>query len=359
MKARLTNKQKMALWGLIKYPALNDRETADKIKMKLSTLTTIRYKMIDEGYYKTVNVPLVNRMNFEICAFFILRMKPTSKGKPLNLRKGDFSNLVFIAHDQNRLLAFGFYPNYTQAQSDLHGLILKMKKSKSLAKSGHWWKFLSLTNYDILSYFEMSPFVNKGLHVNKSDSPSIKGSVFKGFPVHLSSFERKVLKELVSFPDETDVQISKNLKITRSTVARIRDRLLGLAYMTLNIVDLSKVNYKAISIASPTLNYSFTGSRTTLVKAANSIEHPLFLAVGDYGAVYVTAHKELKGIRNTTNSVFRGGPFKGHIKDPAHTATFNLKQLKVLRNHEYMSLTDQTLGLYEYKPKKRKKSRKR
>jgi len=358
VKSKLTNKQKIALWGLIKYPSMNDRETADKIKMKLSTLTTIRYKMIDEGYYKTVNVPLVNRMNFEICAFFILRMTQTGKTKPLNIRKNEFPNLVFIAHDQNRLLAYGFYPDYSNAEADLNSLVAKMRKAKVIARSGHWWKFLSLETNDILSYLEMSPFVNMGLDIKRPESLPTKGSVFKGGQVHLSSFERKVLNELIAFPDETDVQISMNLKITRSTVARIRDRLLGLAYKTINIMDLSKVNYKAISIASPSLSYSFSGPRSSLVKAANSIDFPLFLSVGDYGAVFMTAHKDLKGIRSTTNTVFRGGVFKGHIKDPAHIATFNLKQLNVIRNHEYLPLTEQILDMYEYRPKKRKGKKK-
>lgn len=359
MKTQLTKLQKEALWGLIKYPALNDRETADKVRMKLSTMTTIRYKMINEGYYKTVNAPLVNRMGFELCAFFVLRLKSNAKGKPLSVRKGEYPNLVYIAHDQNRVLVFGFYPDYTRAQADSHSLVSRMTKTKSLARSGHWWKFISLKNNDVLSYFEMSPFVNKGLDMNKSEAKTTKGSVFKGDPIHISFFERKVFQELVAFPDATDIQISNNLNITRSTVARIRERFLGLSYKTLNIVDLAKVNYKAISITAPRLRFSFTGSRSALVRAANFINFPLFLSVGDYGAVFITAHKELKGVKKITNSVFRGGPFHRHIKDPPHIATFNLKQLTVLRNHQYVPLIKQALMLYEYKSKKRGKKRKK
>lgn len=359
MKTRLTKKQKSALWGLIKYPSFNDRETADKIKMKLSTLTTIRYKMLNEKYYKTVNVPIVNRMAFEICAFFILRLAQTGKAKPINIRKGDFPNLVYIAHDQNRLLAFGFYPDYTSAEADLHALVSRLSKAKAIVKSGHWSKIMPLQNYDIPMYFEMSNFVNKGLSLNKQDAITTKGSIFKGDTIHLSSFERKVMRELVAIPDETDVRISKNLGITRSTVARIRERLLALAYKTLNIVDLTTLGYKAISIAAPTLYYTYSGPRSALLKAATSIETPLMLAVGDYGAVYMTAHKELKGIRSTTNNVFRSGGFKNHILDPSHVATFNLKHLNVLRNHEYLALTEQMLDRYEYRPKKRKKTKRK
>jgi predicted transcriptional regulator len=357
MKTRLTNKQKIALWGLIKYPALNDRETSDKIKMKLSTLTTIRYKMLEEGLYKMVNVPVVNRMAFEMAAFFIIRLAPSAKNKELAIRKDEFPNLVYIAHDQNRILAYGFYMNYATAEADLNELMSKLRKAKMIARAGHWIKFLPLQNYDIPNYFEMSVFVNAGLELDRPEAISSKGSMFQGDPIHLSSFERKVLKELVSFPDETDVQLSKNLKITRSTVARIRERLLGLAYRTLNIVDLAKLNYKAISIAAPTFNYTYEDSRATITKAANSLGPPLFFVVGDYGGIYITAHKELRGIRSRTNNTFRGGPFKGHVHEPSHLATFSLKQLKVLRNHEYLKLTEQMLDLYQYRPKRRGKNK--
>lgn len=353
MKTQFTIRQKMALWGLIKYPTFNDRETAEKIRMKLSTLTTIRYKMIEGGYYKTVNVPFVNRMGFELCAFFMLRLKSNAKGKPLNVRKGELPNLVYIAHDRERVLAFGFYPDYTRAQADLHSLVSRMTKTKNLEKSGHWWKFIPFNNNDVLSYFEMSPFVRKALNIHKSEAMTTKGSVFKGDNIHLSSFEREVLQEFVAFPDETDIQISENLNITRSTVARVRKFLLTRSYKTLNILDLTKLNYKAISISAPSLEFSFTGSRSALIKAANSIEYPLFLSVGDYGAVFITAHKQLSGIRKKAKRVFMGGAFKGHIKDPPHIATFNLKHLIVLRDHQYLPLIKQALKLYEFKSKKR------
>jgi hypothetical protein len=77
----MTNKQNIALWGLIKYPAFNDRETSDKIKMKLSTLTTIRYRLLDDKTYKMVNVPVVNRMNFEMAVFFILKISSAGRNK--------------------------------------------------------------------------------------------------------------------------------------------------------------------------------------------------------------------------------------------------------------------------------------
>lgn len=356
MRTRLTSKQKIALWGLIKYPALNDRETSDKIRMKLSTLTTIRYKMLQDKIYKMVNVPVVNRLAFETAAFFLIRLGPSAKNRPIPIKKDEFPNLVFIAHDRARLLAFGFYSTYTSAETDLHELASKLQKAKMLARSGHWIRFLPLKNYDFPNYFEMSQFVNAGLELNKPEAVTIKGSVFEGDHIHLSSFERKVLKELVEYPDETDVQLSKNLNITRSTVARIRQRLLGLAYKTLNIVDLSKLNYKAISIAAPTLNLTFEDSRAAIIKAVSSLGPPLFFAVGDYGAIYITAHKELRGIRSRTNNAFRGGSFKGNVQEPSHLATFNLKQLNVLRNHEYLNLVEQALDLYHFHPKKRKKA---
>jgi hypothetical protein len=355
MKTKMTNKQKIALWGLIKYPAFNDRETSDKIKMKLSTLTTIRYRLLEDHTYKMVNVPIVNRMNYELAVFFILKISSAGRNKELPIKKDDFPNLVYIAQDSNRLFAFGFYPNYKTAEADIHDIATKMRKAKIIAKTGHWIKCLPLDNYDIPNYFEMSYFVNQGLELNKPEAIISKGSVFSGEPIHLSSFERKVLTELVSFPDETDVQLSKNLNITRSTVARIRARLMGLAYRTLNIVDLAKLNYKAISIAAPTMNFTYEDSRGALVKAASSLGAPLFLAVGDYGGIYITAHKELRGIRSKTNNAFRTGSFKGHTQEPSHIATFNLKKFKVLRNHEYVKLTEQVLTQYQYKAKKRKK----
>ena len=64
--AKLSKNEKVILWGLVRYPMLNDRQLSDKIRVRMSTLNAIKNKMKRMGLIYDRIVPNVEIMDYEI-----------------------------------------------------------------------------------------------------------------------------------------------------------------------------------------------------------------------------------------------------------------------------------------------------
>ncbi len=48
----LTKNEQKVLYGITKYPQINDSELSDIINVKLSTLTSIKKRLYNQGYFR-------------------------------------------------------------------------------------------------------------------------------------------------------------------------------------------------------------------------------------------------------------------------------------------------------------------
>ncbi|MCK5560827.1 MAG: hypothetical protein KAJ51_09555, partial [Thermoplasmata archaeon] len=60
----MTQKEELVLYGIIKFPNLNDRELADKIDVNASTIATIRNKLKSSDYYNIIRVPILQNLDY-------------------------------------------------------------------------------------------------------------------------------------------------------------------------------------------------------------------------------------------------------------------------------------------------------
>lgn len=76
MRNRLTENEKMVLYGLVRYPHLKDREIADKMGLKHPTVTSIRRRLREYGYFRTVKLPMLQNLGCEILAVSYTNFNP-------------------------------------------------------------------------------------------------------------------------------------------------------------------------------------------------------------------------------------------------------------------------------------------
>ena len=74
---RLNKNEKLVLYGLVKYPLFNDRELAEKIKLKMTTVTAIKNRLKKNGYYYTVRIPVLQNLGCELLMASLLSFNPT------------------------------------------------------------------------------------------------------------------------------------------------------------------------------------------------------------------------------------------------------------------------------------------
>ena len=66
-RTSLTGREKLVLWGLCRYPLLNDEELAKKLDLKRSTLTAIKNRLKGKGWFSLNYIPNFRKLG---CQFF-------------------------------------------------------------------------------------------------------------------------------------------------------------------------------------------------------------------------------------------------------------------------------------------------
>jgi len=79
----LTKNEEKVLYGLVKYPGLNDSELSSIIDVKFSTFTSIKRRLFDQGFFRKLTVPMLNYLGCELLAVIYTQFNPVI---PLNER---------------------------------------------------------------------------------------------------------------------------------------------------------------------------------------------------------------------------------------------------------------------------------
>jgi DNA-binding Lrp family transcriptional regulator len=216
-----------------------------------------------------------------------------------------------------------------------------------------------MKNDEIPIFFDFATHINEGFELGKQLGQGMRGSQFSGKQTSLSSYERKVLRALVEHPDEPDVKLSAELGITRSTVARIRQRLLQTCIKTIKVVDLAKLRFKVLTMVAPTLHFHSAMERKNLLASMQKVGPMVLCASGDFNFCMCYAFREVKGIRSDIKKALSSAQQKKGIHSELLIATFNLRNVNWIRNHEYVGLVEQLLQRLPPTPKRRKRKLKK
>ena len=72
----LTTKEKMMLYGLIKHPNLTDRKLSEKLKINQSTVTSIRNRLKEKGYFRKLIIPRLQNMGCQMLVTIYTSFSP-------------------------------------------------------------------------------------------------------------------------------------------------------------------------------------------------------------------------------------------------------------------------------------------
>lgn len=262
---KLSKNEMMILWGLVKYPMLNDRQLSDKIGVRMSTLNAIKNKMKRNHVIFDRIVPNVEIMDYEILSVLWTPLKRSiKKGKDLDIltrlfneHPNTYSAMIF----GDTLFALSLYRNYTDFRKAEYMIIKTLNERDLLLNENTHSTLYPLSisqvskNFDYTSVleraFDIEP-VFDGAGQEEVDLSKAKDKIF-----HLTRKEKTILKGILESPDMPDNKIASKLDTTRQAVARHKKELLELgvirktrvinyAMLGFNILCLVEAHYNKI-----------------------------------------------------------------------------------------------------------------
>ena len=340
------NEQKV-LHGICKYPTITDSELSTILQMKLSTLTSIKRRLITQSYYRPVIFPLPNRLGCELLAIIYMQFNPVI---PLKERMETtkrtievFDEIFFSAGEEEKGFSISLSQNYTnigrinEIRTETFGKLGLLEKEYP-----HEVIFPFETSH-IHRFFDFSPFFQDLFRVEDIKKISTIPDLFRNVTtIALTQKEKKVYSALVEHPSATTQHIGNLVNLSRHTVARMKKKFFEDGLLQIFILpNLKKLGIEILTIyhisfnlnkAPSTHDLSFLNSPSTIFSASRKFEAALLSAYRTYQDYKEDEMNKIRFLKE--NNLFSHPPF---------ISTYMLERMEVIKEFDFPPLVNKIL----------------
>ncbi len=284
IRKKLTKKEQNTLWSLINYPTLNDKALAKKTRLNLSTITAIRRRFREKGYYQTVNIPNFYRLGYELLS---VEYGPLNEAVPIEKRIKQFKdfmendpNSIFSLMSRSNGIVLNIAKNYAEANQHYEKLEMFFTAHDLTDETG-WKKAIFPFQTSLFwNFFDYSPVIRYSYDIKRKINLQEFSSDKDTKVVKLSKKEKKVLYGLVRYPEESDNRIADRFGVSRQAVSNIKKR-----FRKEDLLSTRKImNFEYTGCNLLTFGYTFFGTRAPIDMRKNGLDYtkkslPTFLGI--------------------------------------------------------------------------------
>jgi DNA-binding MarR family transcriptional regulator len=357
----LTPKERNTLYGLVRFPDLNDRALAEVLDEKMSTVTSIRRRLHDRGYFTKVRIPRFERLGCEILCICHGSFKPVMPEGNEILAKMDegIPATYFGISNPYHFVMLGAARNFTDARGTYDEYYRNERFLKAIDERNLVFSFLPYPLTNILNFFEFAPLLRSLFGItDKDNAPTDAGMNAKARRKNsppepcdgldeLSVTERKVLLGLVRFPELPDKALSDKIKVSRQVVSKMRRKLETEGYVRTAIIpDLSKLGLGMIIFTHYTLNPKTAGSfnEKSLIGTKEGLSS-FFLCSGQYEFFTLSAFRSYQDFERVSERYHKIYSENKALLGSPVILPFSIEDLTFFRNHTYANILKNVLGL--------------
>ncbi|MFQ5884307.1 MAG: helix-turn-helix domain-containing protein [Thermoplasmata archaeon] len=131
----LKKRERIVLYALVKYPEGNDGSLADMTGLSRHTISNIRRRLEDRGLIRTITIPNLNKLGFEILCFGHMRLSPKT---PFDAESVDMSfintdSVVFLAAKRFENIMLSIYRTYEDFKVENSALVRYLKENDMIS----------------------------------------------------------------------------------------------------------------------------------------------------------------------------------------------------------------------------------
>ncbi len=354
----LLRSEKLVLYGLVTYPLLNDRELAEQLDMKMSTLTAIKNRLKENDMFYTVRVPDFAMLGNELMIISVNKVNPlvNPRQKEKVLRSFIISNpgVVFHIMGSEYDLSINIAKNYTAARVYFDELEMLMSKNDIIEPEGSYRVFFSLEMAYILNYFDFSNTL--GILFGIDQTPAQVGGKRTGTKMavtrkslemdRMTAKERNVLYGLVKYPDLPDKAVAQRMDVTRQTVNRLKKEFEDIGLLrTMRIPNINRIGEEIIAFSVSRFNPQMTmDKRRKGISLVRTLPQ-MFQVSSNTEAVNIFLLPNFKTYQDLKDKVISFYKKHEYFSDEPRIILFSIDNMQLTKNHIYADLLAQSLNI--------------
>jgi len=349
MLSELSKNEGLVLWGLTAYPGLTDMELSNNLNMPYSTFSTIRKRLKEREYYRTVRVPMMQNLGAEVMAVLYAYFNPAVS---VQQRAGIttktieiFEEIFYSVGETHKGFSVSFSGNYTaigqitekRIETFAREGLLDQQQPKEVIFPFEISQIPLFFDYDILlaDAFDIDlKFESKrGLEPGASD-------------VELSNTEKTILYAMVENPDATDLMLADIVSMSRHTISKARKKLEEAALIAKKrIPNLEKLGFKVMTFTHIHFNPSKPLDDELMESGVLNNPSSIFLAARSFECVLLSVYKDYEAYREDHVMRLQHLKENNYLADMPAAGKYMIPNMVVMKDMVFGPIVKKTLML--------------
>ncbi len=374
-KRSLTHKEELVLYGIVKFPNLNDRELTEKIDVNASTIATIRNKLKSSNYYSIIRAPILQNLDYSSIVVSYDRISflapTTSPFRIIENISNKITNYFYMVSINDAWLGVAFVKDIVETQH-IQETIANIKYSSNLSIKTTFNEIFPLKLSRINNFFDYS-YILEQLFSIENETPRNEFGVELGYepepdaaavldgmteteprtnntkPINsqFTQIEKQIFLLLNQNPDLSDHAIAKSTSFSSSTVNTVNKRLTKKGLLKRSVIpNLGKIGFELM--ASTHLKFvptSTISDRRKYMKYIRTNFPNIFMISNNTNEIIFTIHKNFSDYQKINEELLNMYRENDLLLEDPNTIIFPLKEMNFQRYHYYQPLLKQILGI--------------
>ena len=166
----LSYNEKLILYGLVKYPQKSDNDICNIFDLKKSTFSTIKKRLLNKKYFRSVRVPIFQHLGCEllVVSYGKLNQQTTLKER-LNISKKLWLGTpehFFIISESNQAIILSISRNITDFEERFEDITQIYKEYEFFEGRGFTTILFPFNLFRSFNFFDFAPFLNRFFNLN-------------------------------------------------------------------------------------------------------------------------------------------------------------------------------------------------
>jgi len=348
--AELTDKERLVLYGLAKFPDHTDKSLSDKLDLKHSTVTSIRHRLHNNEYFRKLIIPKLQNMG---CQMLVATYTNFSPLIPLEERvaiTGEtievFEEIFFSVGELDKGFSLSLSRDYATI-GKINDIRTQTFGSRGLLEE----EYSNMVVFPfeisrIYRFFDFAPLLNSSFHLNFEDKKGIHDFGLKDMKdVIFSDTEKNVYCMMVSNPEMSDEDIGREIGVSRHTVSRLRRRFeKNNLVRRISLPNLQKLGFEILTfyhIKFDPRNPPNMDNDSVSSLMSNST---IFLASRRFEAVMISVHMDYDDYKRDLMRIMQILKEDKWIAEDPIIRTYGLNTTIFIKNFKFAPITHKIVG---------------
>jgi len=349
-RSELKENEKKVLHGLVRYPHLTDKQLANLLRMKHSTVTTIRNRLHKNNFFRTIYIPNLEYLGSKILAVIYTSFSPLI---PLDERiqiTGEtievFDEIFFSVGEQEKGFSISLAEDYATI-GKINDIRTQTFGVRGLLEESY--PNIVLFPFEISKiyrFFDFAPLFHQEFQLSPSDT--IENQSYRYIApkqiIKFSETEKNVYSAIIRFPELSTNEIGTKLGISRHTVSRLKRRfeqdfLLRKMYLP----NLKKLHFQILSfyhiLFSPSTPPDLDRDQSLALQSDSTI----FFASRHFEAVMLCVYSDYNDYKQDQTRISQILKENQWITEKPLTLSYSLDNLVFIKDFKFTPITTKVL----------------